>query len=155
MSLDRAIGANNTLLWHLPSDLKRFKRLTTGHTILMGRKTWESLPNGALPNRRNVVVSRRASMLEGAEVYPNIEEALSALSTEERLFVIGGGEIYTQLLPKATKLCLTLVEGTFPAADTFFPKLDWSEWQRTTEEYTPAQEEGGFGSTYIEATRRQ
>lgn len=87
----RAIGGSNRLLWHLPKDLKRFKSLTMGHPILMGRKTWESLPNGALPNRRNVVISRRLREAKGAEVYSSVEEALVTLNAEDEVFVIGGG----------------------------------------------------------------
>lgn len=126
---NRAIGKDNDLLWHLPSDLKRFKALTTGHTILMGRKTFESLPKGALPNRRNVVVSRSVEQIEGAEVYPSLETALSALSDQDEVFVIGGGEIYEQTLPLAQRLYLTEVHAIYPDAHTFFPPIHADEWQ--------------------------
>lgn len=133
---DGAIGKGNDLLWHLPGDLKRFKVLTTGHTILMGRKTFESLPNGPLPQRRNVVISRSLQSSEGVEVFPSIEEALSVLSeSDDEVFVIGGGEIYRQLLGQAQRIYLTEVDASFPDAEVFFPELqssDWEEVQRTT-----------------------
>ena len=99
---DGAIGKGNDLLWHLPGDLKRFKALTTGHTILMGRKTFESLPNGPLPQRRNVVISRSLQSSDGVEVFASIDEALETLSeSDDEVFVIGGGEIYRQTLERA------------------------------------------------------
>lgn len=156
MGRDRAIGGNNQLLWHLPEDLKRFKRLTTGHTILMGRNTWESLPNGALPNRRNVVVSRTLTTLDGgAEVYPSLELALAALSGEDKLFVIGGGQIYEQLLPLATKLYLTIVEEVFAEADTYFPEIDWQTWNIEQKEFFSRDERNSLDSVYIEASRKK
>ncbi len=140
ISKDYAIGANNDLLWHIPSDLKRFKALTTGHTILMGRKTFESLPKGALPNRRNVVVSRSVDMIQGAEVFHSIEEALSQTKNEQEVFVIGGGEIYTKLLTQVNKMYLTVVEGEYPEATVFFPKFDWADWLVEKEEKVSADE---------------
>lgn len=103
--------------WHIPADLKRFKRLTLGHAVLMGRKTWESLGK-PLVERRNVVITRRP--IPGVETYSSVDAALEALKGEETVFVIGGGEIYTQLMPKADLLYLTVVEQE-PDADTFFP----------------------------------
>ena len=136
---DGAIGRGGDLLWHLPADLKRFKALTTGHTILMGRKTFESLPKGALPNRRNVVISHHTASLPGAEVYPSIADALEALlSLDEEVYVIGGGEIYRQLLPSVERIYLTRVEATFPDADTFFPELDMSLWREVERTYFAA-----------------
>lgn len=126
---NRAIGKDNELMWHLPSDLKRFKDLTTGHSILMGRKTFESLPKGALPNRRNVVISRSIQSLEGAEVYPSLEQALETLSDQDEVFVIGGGEIYEQTLALAQRLYLTEVHASYPEAHTFFPPIQTEEWQ--------------------------
>lgn len=136
---DGAIGRGGDLLWHLPADLKRFKSLTTGHTILMGRKTFESLPKGALPNRRNVVISCHTASLPGAEVYPSIADALEALqSLDEEVYVIGGGEIYRQLLPSVERIYLTRVEATYPDADTFFPELDMSQWRAVERTYFAA-----------------
>ena len=115
---NRGIGVGGQLPWHLSDDLKRFKRLTTGHAVLMGRKTYESIGK-PLPNRRNVVLSRRP--VPGIETYATIPAALSALKDEEWVFVIGGGEIFSLLLEKADKLYLTIVEKDVDA-DTFFPE---------------------------------
>ncbi len=114
---NRAIGKNGTMPWHISADLKRFKRITKGHTVLMGRKTWDSLGK-PLVDRRNVVITRRA--IAGVETYASIDRALEALEGEDVVFVIGGGETYAQLLPKADLLYLTVVDQE-PDADTFFP----------------------------------
>ena len=99
-----ALGLDNRLLYWLPNDLKRFKQLTTGHTIVMGRRTFDSLPKGALPNRRNVVVSASVQSLPGAEVYPSLDEALQAGAADDEVFVIGGASIYRQAYPLAQRL---------------------------------------------------
>ena len=125
---NKAIGYGNKLLYWLPNDLKRFKALTTGHTIIMGRKTFDSLPKGALPNRRNVVLSRSQSAIEGCEVYQSLEDALQHCSTDEDIYIIGGASVYEQALPKADRLCLTEVQDTPEKADAFFPKFrHWRE----------------------------
>lgn len=117
-----AIGHKGDLIYHLPADLKRFKALTTGHTIIMGRKTFESLPKGALPNRRNIVLSRQENIaFPGAEVYSTLEQALSHCSQEEKIYVIGGAQIYRQALDLANELEVTIVHDTPLQADTFFP----------------------------------
>lgn len=154
MGRDRSIGANNQLLWHLPADLKRFRQLTMGHTIVMGRNTWLSLPNGALPGRRNVVVSHTLTELAGAEVYRSIEEAFGQLPLDEEVFVIGGGQIYEQCLPRATKLYLTVVEAEFSHADTFFPEIDWEAWQIVRKEALPADERNSLACVYYELERK-
>ena len=147
---DGAIGRGGDLLWHLPADLKRFKALTTGHTILMGRKTFESLPKGALPNRRNVVISRLTASLPGAEVYPSIADALEALQPlDEEVYVIGGGEIYRQLLPSVERIYLTRVEATFPDADTFFPELDMSQWREVERTYFAADAQNELATELV------
>lgn len=130
---NRAIGNENKLLYWLPNDLKRFKALTTGHTIIMGRKTFDSLPKGALPNRRNVVLSRSVKEIEGCDVYPSLEEALQHCSAEEDIYIIGGASVYEQALPMADRLCLTEVEDTPEQADAFFPDFaGWKEaWRET------------------------
>ena len=120
---DRAIGDKGNLLWHLSSDLKRFKAITTGHTIIMGRKTYDSLPNGALPNRRNIIISRQLKSLKDAEVYPDIDEALKATSDEDIVYIIGGGEIYKKTFPLADELHITLVHRSYPEAET---RTNWS-----------------------------
>jgi dihydrofolate reductase len=129
---DRAIGFQNKLIYWLPNDLKRFKSLTTGHTIIMGRNTFLSLPKGALPNRRNIVLSRTITDFPGCDVYPSLEEALAHCAKDEEVYIIGGASIYTQALSMADRLCLTEVDDTPKEADTFFPeyKADWREVAR-------------------------
>ncbi len=128
---NRAIGNDNKLLYWLPNDLKRFKALTTGHTIIMGRKTFDSLPKGALPNRRNVVLSRSVKEIEGCEVYSSLEEALKHSAQEEDIYIIGGASVYEQALSVADRLCLTEVDDTPLCADAFFPEFDgWRETYR-------------------------
>jgi dihydrofolate reductase len=117
---NRVIGKDGKLPWHIPEDLKRFKRLTMGHIILMGRKTYESLEK-PLPNRRNVILS--SQLIPGAESYRSLSEALEALSDEETVFIIGGGEIFRQALPIVDGLHLTIVDGEYPG-DTFFPEYE-------------------------------
>ena len=129
---DRAIGFQNKLIYWLPNDLKRFKSLTTGHTIIMGRNTFLSLPKGALPNRRNIVLSRTVTDFPGCDVYPSLEEALAHCAKDEEVYIIGGASVYTQALSMADRLCLTEVDDTPKEADTFFPeyKADWREVAR-------------------------
>lgn len=125
------LGKDNSLLWHLPEDLKRFKQITIGHPIIMGRKTFQSLP-GILPDREHIVITRDSSFSvpdKRVKVVHSIEEALAIIDQEEENFVIGGGEIYRQLLPFAEKLYLTIIDEEFPAADTFFPEIDYGEWE--------------------------
>ncbi|MBM6993721.1 MAG: dihydrofolate reductase [Prevotella sp.] len=131
---NRAIGFQGQMPWHLPEDLKHFKKLTLNHSIIMGRKTWESLPNGALPKRRNIVVSRSVEKLEGGEVFSSLEDALEACKTEEEVFIIGGGTIYQQAMPLAHRIYLTSVDTVPAEADTFFPEIDERQWQQTKKE---------------------
>ncbi len=148
------IGRGNDLLWRLPAEIKRFKELTTGHTIIMGRKTFESLPKGALPNRRNIVLSRDTNIsYENCEVYSSLDAALIKTINEEEVFIIGGGQIYNQALPLADKLYLTRVHTEFPGADTFFPAINWSEWQETSRETCPADEKNPYSFTFYEFER--
>ena len=121
---NRAIGFENKLLYWLPNDLKRFKALTTGHTIIMGRKTFESLPKGALPNRRNIVLSRQDIEFPGAERFDSLEAALSACRADEEVYIIGGASVYQEALPIANKLCITHIDDTPAQADAFFPEID-------------------------------
>ena len=102
---NRAIGFNNKLIYWLPNDLKRFKQLTTGHTIVMGRRTFESLPKGALPNRRNIVLSRTTQGFPGCDTYVSLREALSHCSPDEDIYIIGGASVYRQAMPVADRLC--------------------------------------------------
>lgn len=126
---DFGIGKNGDLLFHLREDLRHFKNLTMGHPIVMGRKTFESFPNGALPGRRNIVITRNpAYSAEGIETVSSIGQALDLCSSEKKIFIIGGGEIYKQSLPMADNIELTLIDAPAEGADTFFPELDPAEW---------------------------
>ena len=137
---NRAIGFENKLLYWLPNDLKRFKSLTTGRTIIMGRKTFESLPKGALPNRRNIVLSRQDIKFPGAERFSSLEAALAQCQADEEVFIIGGGSVYQEALPLADKLCITHIDDTPEQADAFFPEIDPTVWQVVSSE-THAKDE--------------
>ena len=132
VSRNRAIGYQNKLLYWLPNDLRRFKSLTTGHTIIMGRRTFESLPKGALPNRRNIVLSHSGAQFPGAETFPTLEAALMSCRPDEEVFVIGGASVYRHALHLADRLCLTEIDDTPTQADAFFP--DYSDWTAIWEE---------------------
>jgi len=143
-----AIGYQNKLIYWLPNDLKRFKSLTTGHTIIMGRKTFDSLPKGALPNRRNIVLSRSVSELPGCEVFPTLEEALAHCRPDEEVYIIGGASVYQQAMPMADRLCLTEVHATPEAADTFFP--DYSHWHEVWREEHPVDERHSENYAFVD-----
>jgi len=144
---NNALGKENQLLWHLPDDFKRFKTLTSGHYIIMGRKTFESFPK-PLPNRTHVIISRQANYQpEGCIVVNSLEHAIEACPKTEEVFIIGGGEIYRQSIAVADKLDLTKVHATFEA-DTYFPEVDLSEWQLVFEEYHPKDERHDFAFTF-------
>ena len=118
---NRAIGKDNKLIYWLPNDLKRFRQLTTGHTIVMGRKTFDSLPKGALPNRRNCVLTRSQKHLAGCECFATWAAFVASCQPDEEVYIIGGASLYRQLIDKADRLCLTEVDDTPKVADTFFP----------------------------------
>lgn len=143
---NRAIGYQNRLLYHIKSDLTRFRELTTGHAIIMGRKTYESLPNGALPHRRNIVVSRSMKEMEGCEVYPNLDAALKAAESPQETFIIGGESIYRQSLPAAHKLYLTVVDDAPQQADAFFPEINPEEWKLIEKEM---RNENGLSFSFL------
>ena len=143
---NRAIGYQNRLLYHIKSDLTRFRELTTGHTIIMGRKTYESLPNGALPHRRNIVVSNSMKEMEGCEVYPNLEAALKAAESPQEIFIIGGESIYRQSLHVARKLYLTVVDDAPQQADAFFPEINPEEWELIEKEM---RNENGLSFSFL------
>jgi len=128
-----AIGKNNQLLWHLPNDLKFFKKITSGGTIIMGRKTYNSIGKPLL-NRRNIVISRQDNLvIEGVEVFNSIEKAIQACENENEIFIIGGAEIYKQALPLTTKVYLTQVHHIFEA-DTYLTGFSISDWQLISKE---------------------
>jgi len=131
---NNAIGKNNDLLWHISGDLKRFKEITTGHTIIMGRKTYLSLPKRPLPNRRSIVISDIPNEnMDGVEITNSIESAISLADKEKENFIIGGGMIYKQFLPIANKIYLTKVHKTYDA-DIFFPEINIKNWNITAEQ---------------------
>ena len=139
------LGKDNDLIFHFKSDMKFFRETTTGSTVVMGRKTFESLPK-VLPNRRNIVISRNADLkIEGAEICQSIEEALE-LCKNDKVFIIGGGKIYDEFLQYADKLYLTEIEADCPEADTFFPEFDKSRWNR---EVLAEHEENGIHFKHI------
>jgi dihydrofolate reductase len=148
---NRAIGFENKLLYWLPNDLKRFKALTTGHTIIMGRNTFESLPKGALPNRRNVVLSRTTKELPGCDVFPTLEEAIQSCQPEEDVYIIGGARVYEQAIKFADRLCLTEIADTPREADAFFP--DYSDWKVETKEAHPKDEKHAFEYAFVDYVR--
>lgn len=148
-----AIGKNNDLLFHLPNDLKRFKQITTGHPVIMGRNTLLSLPKGALPNRRNIVITDNLDeVFPGCEMVYSVEQAVEAVKDEPEAFIIGGGMIYRQFFPLAQKLYLTLVHRDFEA-DTFFPEVDYSAWIEQSREDL-YDEKNGFNYSYLNLKRR-
>ena len=152
---DNALGFENKLLYWLPNDLKRFKALTTGHTIIMGRRTFESLPKGALPNRRNIVLTRQDIEFQDAERYGSLEEALAHCREEEDVFIIGGASVYQQALPLADTLCLTHIEDTPAQADAFFPEINPSVWEITNEEVHSADEKHQFPYRFTDYRRKK
>ena len=130
------LGRKGDLVWHIPGDLKNFKKLTLGHPVIMGRKTWESLPKRPLPGRLNVILSRSLSSAEGGTVVSSFEEAMEACGGEDTPFVIGGADVYAAMLPMATRLYITNVDANAPGdVDAWFPEFrnDWrleeaSDW---------------------------
>ncbi|WP_299426376.1 dihydrofolate reductase [uncultured Meiothermus sp.] len=150
MDQNRAIGRGGALPWHLPDDLKRFKALTLGKTVLMGRKTYQSIGR-PLPKRRNVVLTRDSRFrAEGIEVVHSLEDALQR---GPELMVMGGGEIYTLFLPLATDMYLTLVDTVVPDADAFFPAWNRADWLETGREFHPADERHAFAFSYVDLKR--
>jgi dihydrofolate reductase len=148
---NRAIGFENKLIYLLPNDLKRFKALTTGHTIVMGRKTFESLPKGALPNRRNCVLTRSTEQLPGCECFKDWDSFIASCQSDEDIYIIGGASLYSGLIDKAQRLCLTEIDDTPAQADTFFP--DYSEWKETWREDHATDEKHAFAYSFVDYVR--
>ncbi|MHA7110570.1 dihydrofolate reductase [Sunxiuqinia elliptica] len=148
-----AIGKNNDLLFHLPNDLKHFKDITSGHTIIMGRNTLLSLPKWPLPNRRHIVISDQADdHFEGCEVVSSLEAAIEKVKDEKEAFIIGGGMIYKQFYPMANKLYLTVVHQDFEA-DVYFPEIDYNNWEQESREDFH-DDKNGFDYSYINLVRK-
>lgn len=151
---NNGIGMENKLLYWLPNDLKRFKSLTTGHTIIMGRKTFESLPKGALPNRRNVVLSRQDITFEGAERYASLEEALKSCKNEEEIFILGGASLYNEAIKIADTLYITEIEDSEKEADAFFPNIDLNVWKEKSRECHSTDEKHLYPYCFIDYIRK-
>lgn len=145
---NNAIGFENKLIYWLPNDLKRFKQLTTGHTIIMGRNTFLSLPKGALPNRRNIVLSKSVKNIEGCDVYTSLDEALQHCTDNEHIYIIGGASVYKQAISIADNLYLTEVDDTPENADTFFP--DYSQWKEAARENHETDEKHAFRYSFVD-----
>lgn len=145
-----AIGKNNSLLCHLPADLKHFKIITSGHTVIMGRKTFESLPNGALPKRRNIVLTRNTNLsIKGCEICSSLCEAVEMCKNEEEVFIIGGGTIYKEAMEMADVIYLTRVHREFEGADTFFPAINTTRWKGVSCENHNADEKNPYDYSFI------
>ena len=152
---NNAIGFENKLIYWLPNDLKRFKELTTGHTIIMGSNTFRSLPKGALPNRRNIVLSRKESEFPGCETFSSLEEALANCNGTELVYVIGGEMLYRAALPLADILCLTEIDDMPENADAFFPEFTKNEWEVIELEEHTTDEKHSFNYRFVTYLRRQ
>lgn len=148
-----AIGCRNKLIYWLPNDLKRFKALTTGHTIIMGSNTFRSLPKGALPDRRNIVLSRKENNFPGAEHFISLDEALNSCKDEEIVYIIGGEMLYCTALPLARQMQLTEVADTPTEADAFFPAFDRKEWLITFKEDFEPDEKHSHKYSFVTYTR--
>ena len=153
---NNAIGNNGDLLCHLPNDLKYFKRVTEHHTIVMGRKTFESLPKGALPNRRNIVLTKdESAQFENCIVCHSLEEVWQHCENENEVFFVGGGEIYKLMLPQVETLYLTRIHHTFTDADTFFPEIDMNEWELVSKIENEADDRHPYNYTFLMYRRLQ
>ncbi len=153
---DNALGKDNDLLWHLPNDFRRFKKLTTGHSIIMGRKTFESFPK-PLPNRKHIVITRDRNYIidfEDCYIVHSVQAALEMVQEEPLAFIIGGGEIYRQAEKLSNSIELTRVHATFENADTFFPKIDETIWELKTQEFHPKDERHTYDFTYLTYRRK-
>ncbi len=149
-----AIGKDNQLLWHLPNDLKYFKNLTTGHSIIMGRKTYESIGR-ALPNRRNIVITQQKEWTApGIEVANSLEQALALTEKEKEVFIIGGGKVYAQALNIAQKIYATRVHALFEA-DTFFPEISEKDWEITQQQGFKPDEKNPYAYSIQTLERRK
>jgi len=151
---DFAIGKDNDLLLHIPGDLQHFKKITKGHTVVMGDRTLLSLPNGPLPHRRNIVMTLDQNFkAEGCEIAHSIEEVQSLVKDEEEVFIIGGGTIYRLFYPLADKLYLTVAHTTVEA-DTYFPSINYEEWKEVSREDIPAGEKATFAYSFVNYVRK-
>jgi dihydrofolate reductase len=145
---NRAIGYNNGLIYNIKEDLAKFKQITTGHTVIMGRNTYMSLPNGALPNRRNIVITSGKLHLQKCECFNNLTVALASCNNNEEVFIIGGEQLYKEVIGIADRLYITEVDDTPDKADTFFP--DYSKWKETKREEHKKNESNKYAFAFTE-----
>jgi dihydrofolate reductase len=146
-----AIGKHNQLLWHMPADLKHFKQITSGHTVIMGRKTYDSVGK-PLPNRRNIIITRQDITIPGCEVVKSVDEALALSVNEKEVFIVGGAEIYKLAMDKTDRVYLTIIHHLFDA-DSFFPEIDYMEWKEVSREDHPADEKHKYAYSFITLER--
>ena len=150
-----AIGKKGDLLCHMPADLKHFKTITSGHTVMMGERTFLSLPKHPLPNRRNIVLTDvKGKTFEGAETVYSLDEMVAKVNRDEEAFVIGGGMVYRQMMERADKLYITHIHHSWPDADTFFPEIDPKVWKQLSAERHSADENNPYDYTFAEYGRR-
>jgi dihydrofolate reductase len=152
ISENHAIGKDNKLLWYLPNDLKHFKNITTGHTVIMGRKTYESVGK-PLPNRRNIIITRQNMTIEGCEVVNSIDTALALCRDEAEAFIVGGAEIYKQSLSKTDRLYITIVHENFEG-DSYFPEIEKNTWKETEREDHEPDEKNSLPYSFITFERQ-
>ena len=149
-----AIGKKGDLLCHMPADLKHFKTITSGHTVMMGERTFLSLPKHPLPNRRNIVLTDvKGKTFEGAETVYSLDEMVAQVNPDEEAFVIGGGMVYRQMMERADKLYITHIHHSWPDADTFFPEIDPKVWKQLSAERHSADENNPYDYTFAEYAR--
>lgn len=152
---NNAIGKNQQLLWHLPADMKHFKDLTMGHAIIMGRKTFESLPNGPLPGRKNVVLTTLPEDFVNCFACESMHDALDLCDQEDEVFIIGGALVYRQALHRADKMYITRVHQSFEHADAFFPVVDWEQWEEIEHQDFPADEKNAYPYSFHTYVRKK
>lgn len=153
MSENHVIGKDNQLLWHMPNDFRHFKNTTAGHTVIMGRKTFDSIGNKPLPKRRNIIITRQNISAEGCEVVHSIGDALALCKNEDEVFIVGGAEIYRQSLPVTNRIYLTIIHHNFDG-DSFFPEISENEWKEVSHQDHPADEKHAFTYSFITYERR-
>ncbi|MFP4090586.1 MAG: dihydrofolate reductase [Cyclobacteriaceae bacterium] len=152
---NNVIGKDNDLVWHMPADLKFFKNTTKGHWVIMGRKTFESM-NGPLPNRTHIIITRKPDyQAEGCYVVSSIEAAFELASRQnlDKVFILGGAEIYRQTMDKAEQMYITEIKSTFEG-DSFFPDIDSTYWQEVSREEHPADEKNPYPYAFVEYRKR-
>lgn len=153
---NNAIGKKQQMLWHMPFDLKRFKELTNGHAVIMGRKTFESLPNGALPNRKNIILTTLPeAVFMDSFACESMHDALNLCEKEDEIYMIGGAMVYQQALKIADRMYITQVHHVFEDADTFFPEVNFDEWEEVERTDYPADEKHAYPYTFLTYIRKK